>query len=240
MRLSGSAFLVLGAIVGLVIVAASDQIVPASSAHQAQLRLWLVGRATGITTFVLLTAQVLLGLVLSHPTNQSTWKLSKVLYPWHENLLVFVLAFVAVHVVALVADPYAGVGLTGAFVPGLSSYRSSPVALGTMSLYALLVTGLTARYARHLPAGAWLVLHRLSLGVFVLGWLHGVLAGTDSGALRLLYLASGVLVGVAAGYRYWVTRRARAAVRRVSVVPGGSEAVVASAEGVTRQEAVAR
>lgn len=211
MRLSGRAFAILLAIAGLAIVGATDQVVPASSAHQAQLRIWLAGRAAGITAYLLLTLQVVLGLVLSHPTNQATWKLSKRLFPWHENAWVFVLAFLGAHIVSLVIDPYAGVGLAGALVPGLSSYRSPAVALGTLSLYALLVTGLTARYTKRLPPGAWLLIHRFSALVFALAWMHGLLAGTDSGTLEPLYLATGLGVLGALAYRWWVSRRARAA-----------------------------
>ena len=209
MRLSGPRFLVLLGLIGLGIVVATDQIVPASSAYQAQMRLWLAARAAGIVSYLLLVGQVGFGLILSHPTNQATWKLSKRLFPWHENLWVFVLAFLAMHVVSIVLDPYAGVGLGGALIPGLSSYRSSPVALGTLAMYALILTGLSARYTRLLPAGFWLKLHRLSIAVFVLSWLHGMLAGTDGTALRLMYLATGLAVLLAAAYRYWVARKAR-------------------------------
>jgi sulfoxide reductase heme-binding subunit YedZ len=219
MRLSGRAFIVLVAVAGLAIVAATDQVVPASSAHQAQLRVWLAGRATGITAYLLLTLQVVLGLVLSHPTNQTTWRLSKRLFPWHENAWVFVLAFLAAHIVSLIVDPYAGVGIGGALVPGLSAYRSSAVALGTLALYALLVTGLTARYTRRLPAGAWLRIHRFSIVVFGLAWMHGLLAGTDAGTLVPLYVATGLGVLAALAYRYWVARRAR-------TLPSFSEVVV--------------
>lgn len=209
MRLSGPRFLVLLGLIGLGIVVATDQIVPASSAYQAQMRLWLAARAAGIVSYLLLVGQVGFGLILSHPTNQATWKLSKRLFPWHENLWVFVLAFLAMHVVSIVLDPYAGVGLGGALIPGLSSYRSSPVALGTLAMYALILTGLSARYTRLLPAGFWLKLHRLSIAVFVLSWLHGMLAGTDGTALRLMYVATGLAVLLAAAYRYWVGRKAR-------------------------------
>jgi sulfoxide reductase heme-binding subunit YedZ len=211
MRLSGRAFIVLLAIVGLGIVAATDQIVPATSEHQASMRIWLASRAAGVTAYLLLTMQVLLGLVLSHPTNQTTWKLSKRLFPWHENAWIFVLAFLGAHIVTVVVDPYAGVGIGGTLIPGLSSYRSSAVALGTLGLYALLITGLTARYSKRLPAGIWLKIHRLSLLVFVLAWLHGVLSGTDTTGLMPVYLASGVAVVAAAAYRYWIIRRPRPA-----------------------------
>jgi len=208
-RIAGGPLLALGALVGLVVVAATDQILPATSAHQAEMRVWIASRAAGFTALGLLTVQVALGLVLSHPTNKSTWRLSKSLFPWHANAWIFVLAFLAAHVVSLIADPYAGVGLPGALVPGLSSYRSAPVALGTLGLWALLVTGVTARYTRLLPAGFWLSIHRLSVVVFALAWMHGLLAGTDSMPMLVFYMITGGVVLVAATYRYWVSRMAR-------------------------------
>jgi hypothetical protein len=208
-RLSGRAFIVLATLVGLVAIFATDQIVPATSEHQADMRIWLAARASGFLTLGLLTVQVALGLVLSHPTNKTTWKLSKLLFPWHENAWVFVMAFLVLHIVTLVADPYAGVGIGGALVPGLSSYRSAPVALGTIALYALLFTGLSARYTKLLPKGLWLKVHRLSLLILAISWMHGLLAGTDSVALSGVYGASFTLVMTAAAYRYWVSRSGR-------------------------------
>src|SRR5207344_1027630 len=193
-RLSGRGTLILLTLLAIVAIYATDQIIPATSDRQAQLRIWLAARAAGIVTFLLLTFQVCLGLILSHPTNKSTWKLSKRIFPWHEHVWVFVMAFLLVHIVSLILDPYAKVGIVGAFIPGLSEYRNSAVALGTMALYAFLLTAVTARYTKLLPAGTWLTIHRAALAVFVLAWLHGVLSGTDSDALRSMYIAAGLVV----------------------------------------------
>jgi sulfoxide reductase heme-binding subunit YedZ len=209
MRLSARAWLVLGAALGILIVLSTDQVVPATSAYQAQVRVWLAGRATGITAYLLLTGLVSLGLILTHPTNQSTWKLSKRIFPWHENLFVFVMAFLVAHVVSIILDPYAGVGIAGSFIPGLSAYRSAPVALGTLGLYAALVSGITGRWTKLLPQGLWLRIHRFSLVAWIMSWMHGILAGTDSAALLPIYLATGLLVLAAGAYRYWVARKAR-------------------------------
>ena len=217
MRLKGPTLVTLGALTIVLILYATDQIAPASNAREAQLRIWLAARATGVTSLLLLTGQVVLGLVLSHPTNQSTWKLSKRLFPWHENLFVFTLSFLAVHIVFLVLDPYAGVGIGGALVPGLSSYRSVPVAVGVVSMYALVITGLTARYPKRLPAGWWLKIHRFSLVILIAAWVHGLQSGTDSQPFLPIYVGIGVVVGLAAAYRYWVVRRARAAAARAPV-----------------------
>jgi DMSO/TMAO reductase YedYZ heme-binding membrane subunit len=188
---------------------ATDQVLPATSAHQAQVRAWLGSRAAGLPAHVLLTFQVVVGLVLSHPTNKSTWRLSKRLFPWHEHAWVFTLAFVLVHVVSIAVDRFANVGWLGAIVPGLSAYRTVPVAIGTLALYALLLTGLTARVTKLLPTGWWLKLHRLSLVVLALAWVHGLLAGTDAPSAAAVYAGSFAAVLVAAGYRYWIVRAGR-------------------------------
>jgi predicted ferric reductase len=208
-RLSGRASLIVMALLGIVAVYATDQIVPASSAREAQLRLWLANRAAGNVALVLLTVQLSLGLILSHPTNKSTWKLSKRIFPWHEHLWVFVMAFLLVHIVATVLDPYAKVSVLGALVPGMSTYRSPAVALGTMALYALLITAISARWTKLLPPGVWLTIHRVSLVVFVLAWLHAELAGSDSASLGWLYAATGIAVLLSGSYRYWASRQRR-------------------------------
>lgn len=207
LRLGGQASAVLGAILVLVAIVATDQVVPATSEYEAGIRVWLAARAAGIASLVLLGVQVVMGLLLSHSTNRTTWKLSKLVFPWHEHMWVFVMAFLAVHIVTIVIDPYAGVGIGGALVPGLSEYRSAPVALGSLALYAFLITAVTARYTKLLPPGMWLQLHRLAVVIFALSWLHGILAGTDSLGLLALYVVLGLAVGAAATYRYWIVRQ---------------------------------
>jgi methionine sulfoxide reductase heme-binding subunit len=197
------------ALLGIIVVYATDQVLPATTDRQAELRFWLAARATGVVALSLLTAQIVFGLVLSHPHNKTTWKLSKRFFPWHDHLWVFVMAFLIAHIASLLADPKSGIDLAGAFIPGMSQYRSSPVALGTFALYAFLVTAITARYTKLLPAGAWLSLHRLALVIFAFSWLHGILAGTDSAALEFIYVGLAVAVTAAGAYRYWAAKRAR-------------------------------
>ena len=218
MKLSGRLTMLMLVGIGLVVVYATDQILPATNAYQASMRVWLAARATGLVALLLLTATVVLGIVLSHP-EQARWKQSKRVFPWHQSLWVFVLAFIVVHVISLVIDPYAGVGIGGALIPGLSEYRSAPVAVGVIALYALLITGFTARYTRLLPNGVWLKLHRFSAVVLVLAWLHGVLAGSDTVALRPFYWAIGFALLAASAYRYWVVRQQRATERRLALSP---------------------
>lgn len=223
MKLSARTGIVLLAMLTLALLFATDQILPASTPYQAQMRVWLAARATGIVALVLLTAIVVLGVVLSHP-HQPQWKTAKAVFPWHESLWIFVIAFLVIHVLSLVVDKYAGVGIGGALVPGLSTYRSVPVALGVIGLYALVITALTARYTKLLPRGLWLKLHRLSAVVLGLAWAHGVLAGTDTDAIRPLYWLTGVSVLVAVMYRYWVVRMPGRRRAREAAAPDGAMA----------------
>jgi predicted ferric reductase len=225
MKLSARVALVLLPLLAVAILGATDQILPATSEYQAQMRIWLAARATGIVGLILLTILVVLGVLLSHP-RQPQWKSAKAIFPWHESMWVFVLAFLTVHVVSLVIDRYAGVGIAGALVPGLSEYRSVPVALGVIGLYAFIATVVTARWTRLLPSGLWLRLHRLSAVVLALAWLHGVLAGTDTDALRPLYWLIAISVLAAVAYRYWVIRLTARRSQLTKASPGAGPAAV--------------
>ena len=76
-RLTSRSSAILLAVLGLIVIYATGQILPAATDRQAELRFWLAARATGLVAFGLLTFQVVVGLVLSHPHNKTTWKLSK-------------------------------------------------------------------------------------------------------------------------------------------------------------------
>jgi hypothetical protein len=181
---------------------------PAAGADD-DLRLWLTARATGLVAYGLLTVQVALGILMSHPTNASAWKLSKRIFPWHENLSAFLAAFALVHIGAIVLDPYAHVDLLAAIVPGAAGYRPLPVAIGTLSVYAGVLASVTARWTKLLPAGLWLRLHRLALVAWATAWIHGVLAGTDTMPLAAWYGATGLVVVAVGGWRYSVIRAHR-------------------------------
>lgn len=206
MRVSATTLVALGAIAALVILGATDQILPASDPRTESLRPWVAARAMGVTAYLLLALEVTLGLVLSHPRNTAEWRKTRQVFPWHEMVSVFTGAFIALHVALLAVDPYANVGVIGAFVPGFSAYRPVAVGLGSVALYALILTAVTAKWTRLLPSGWWLKVHRVAAVVFFMTWAHAVLAGTDSGALLPLYLATGLPILAGVAHRWWTAR----------------------------------
>jgi DMSO/TMAO reductase YedYZ heme-binding membrane subunit len=206
MRVSFRTLVAVGATAVLLVLVITNVVLPPESPRLDDVRPWLVARATGVTAYLLLAAQVAAGLVMSHPTNLSTWKLSKRIFPWHEHLAVFAISFLLLHVALLAIDRYADVGVLGALVPGFSGYRPPAVGVGTIALYSLLITAASARWTNLLPKGAWLKVHRLSAVAFALAWAHAMLAGTDSGALQVLYLATGLPIVALVAHRWWVVR----------------------------------
>lgn len=212
MRIGALTLVAIGAVVALVALAVTDQVLPAADPRVLELRPWIAARALGVTAYLLLTLQVGLGLVLSHPRNTAAWRTTRQVVPWHELITVFVWAFLVLHIVLMAIDPFAKVGWLGALVPGLSEYRTPAIAIGTVTVYAMLVTAITAKWTKLLPDGWWLKIHRLSALTFLLTWVHSVLAGTDGGALMPLYLATGLPILLGVAHRWWT---ARARPRRV-------------------------
>jgi methionine sulfoxide reductase heme-binding subunit len=205
-RISGVTLAILGAIVALVALGVTDQVLPASDDRTAQIRPWLAARAMGVSAYLLLAFEVALGLVLSHPRNTAGWRKTRQVFPWHEMVSVFTGAFIALHVVLLAVDPYANVGVIGAFVPGYSAYRPVAVGLGSIAMYALIFTAVTAKWTRLLPSGWWLKVHRLAAVVFLMTWVHALLAGTDGGALLPLFLVTGLPILAGVAHRWWTAR----------------------------------
>ncbi|MHB1486520.1 MAG: hypothetical protein ACYCS7_10485 [Acidimicrobiales bacterium] len=159
---------------------------------------WILGRSLGIAAYLCLVALVGMGLWSRHPRRQSARSLvhpASVLR-MHAALAVAALALTLGHVGALVVDHFASVGVLGAAIPGLAGYRPGAVALGTLGLYAGLVTGLSATLAGGVARRIWLPIHRVATLTVVLVWFHAVLAGTDTPALRWMYILTGGLVVV--------------------------------------------
>lgn len=167
-----------------------------SGAHVAPAMLpWVVGRGLGIAAYLCLVALTALGLWLRHPWRLRWTRPAPLTQMWiHASLAAVTGLLVAGHIVALALDSFAGVGWTGAFVPGQSVYRPLAVGLGTLALYTGLAVGLSVPLAGRLLRRAWLPVHRLASLAFALVWTHGLLAGSDTPRLRLVYVATGAAV----------------------------------------------
>ena len=171
---------------------------------------WILARASGLTAYLLVTASMLAGLVLkSRP-------LGKALRPAavtdvHRTLALAALGMTSLHGVALVLDSTVAIGPLALVVPGLVPYRPVWTGLGVASaeLLAVLIASFSVR--KRIGTRAWRRLHWVSYGLFAAATLHGLAAGSDSGAPWAIALYAGALGTVAVATVFRALSRPRPA-----------------------------
>ncbi len=155
---------------------------------------WYVARASGVVAWLMLTASVLWGVLLSTKAfpkhRRKAWLLDL-----HRGLAALTLALIGLHVTALVADSYTHFGLADVLVPFASAWRPVAVALGVISAWLLVTVQATSLAMKRLPRKVWHAIHLSSYVTFWLTSLHAALAGTDRA--NPLYIVTASL-GVAA------------------------------------------
>jgi sulfoxide reductase heme-binding subunit YedZ len=160
---------------------------------------WLGIRAAGITAWGLLTAVVLWGIllrtrILGHAASPTR------LLDLHRWLGAVALGFLALHMVLLLFDAYLPFTIVQVLVPGLSSWETFAVALGSIAFWLLIPVSIVGRFRPRLKnAGASLFqrTHWLAYAAWPIATMHYVLAGTDalaSWSLALLIAGAGLLV----------------------------------------------
>ena len=139
---------------------------------------WYVTRASGVVAWLLLTASVLWGIVLSTKAfpehRRPAWLLD--LHRWLGGLT---LGFVAIHLVALVADSYTTFTIADLAIPYASAWKPGAVALGVVAAWTLIAVELTSLAMRRLPRRVWHAIHLVSYVTYWLTTLHAAFAGTD-------------------------------------------------------------
>ena len=157
--------------------------------------LWITGRALGLAAYTAMVLLVVLGTWMRHPSRRR-WPgpHPETQLRLHAMLGMATVVLLAGHIGTLAADRYAGVGWSGAVLPGVASYRPWAVAAGVVAAYGLVAVVATAALGGRLVGQHWLTVHRVTVPVFALVWFHAVLAGTDAPRLRVVYALSGVLV----------------------------------------------
>ena len=167
---------------------------------------WYVARSSGMVAWVMLTTSVIWGVVLSTKAFPSArrpaWLLD--LHRWLGGLTI---AFVVLHIGALIADSYTHFTLADVAVPFASSWKPGAVALGVIAAWLLVAVQATSLAMRRLPRRVWRWVHLTSYATFWLTSVHAAFAGTDRESPMYLVTAVCTIVAVAWSAMYRLTNR---------------------------------
>jgi sulfoxide reductase heme-binding subunit YedZ len=160
--------------------------------------LWYLTRGTGIVALLLLTGSVLLGVLNALRWQGRGWPRFAI-GNLHRNLTLLSIAFVALHVVTTVADGFAPIGYTDAFVPFISPYRPIWLGLGTVAFDLLLALVVTSLLRTRVGPKLWRAFHWLAYASWPVAILHSFGTGSDArfGWLELLGFGCVAVVSLA-------------------------------------------
>lgn len=181
-------------------------VVSARSATSASPLLWYVTRAAAVSSYIVLSVTVLLGMVRSL-ARVARMRVSWLLDETHQFLALLTVALVALHLLSLVFDPLIPFNVLNLLVPLAEPYRPFAVDLGVLSLYGLTIVAVSSWLRGYIAYASWRTLHYVSFVTFFFVTLHGVLAGSDAGApwMHLIYLtASGGVMLLVCVRLFWV------------------------------------
>ena len=141
---------------------------------------WEVARVGGMLAYVLVTASVALGLLLSLKATSENWP-RFITNELHRFVTLVALVFTGVHTLAVLLDPFTGFSLAEVFLPLTTHYRPLWIAMGIVSAYLLVAVWASEYVRKRVGYAWWRRFHYLAFAVFLLGTLHGLGTGSDSG-----------------------------------------------------------
>ncbi|MHB8589995.1 MAG: hypothetical protein ACYDA0_14285 [Candidatus Dormibacteraceae bacterium] len=140
--------------------------------------LWVLARVAGLSSYAALAIALITGIALR--TAVLDWLGSnRALRGLHEYTTVLWIPLAGLHLLSLLLDTTARIGLLDLVIPFHSTYGTLAIGLGALSVDVLLLVTVTAFLKRRINKNVWLWLHRLAYLGFALLFLHAVLSGTD-------------------------------------------------------------
>jgi len=169
--------------------------------------LWFATRGFGVVSLLLLTAIVVLGVAGVTRWRSARWPRFAVI-GLHRNLTFLALVFIALHVLATVADGYAPISIFSAVVPFNSAYRPIWLGLGSVAFDLLLALTITSLLRARIGYRPWRTLHWLAYAAWPVALVHGLGTGTDGRLawMQVVALASVACVVAAAFWRVGADR----------------------------------
>jgi methionine sulfoxide reductase heme-binding subunit len=159
--------------------------------------LWFATRGSGIVSLILFSAVACLGLLAVARAQSPAWP-RFLTVQLHRNLALVSVAFLGLHIVTAILDPFTSLGIVAAIVPLASSYRPVAVGLGVISVDLALAVVLTSLVRERIGQRTWRAIHWAAYAAWPLAVAHTITAGSDSLAPWMLGVTAACVLAVAA------------------------------------------
>lgn len=170
--------------------------------------LWFVSRASGLVLLALLTTVIVLGVAARLGTAPGRWPRYAVV-ELHRTLALFLVAFLTLHVLTAILDPFVSIGWAATVLPFTSGYRTLAIGLGTLAVDLGAAVLLTSVARVRLGFRVWRAVHWLAYLAWPAAFLHSLTAGNDLGIWWVALIEVGSAVAVAAALLARLFGRAR-------------------------------
>jgi methionine sulfoxide reductase heme-binding subunit len=158
---------------------------------------WLLTRASGAVSLLLLTATFALGIVDVARWRSRAWPRFAV-DALHRNLALLAVAFVGVHVFTTLIDGFVSIGVVAAFVPFSNGYKTLFLGLGALAFDLLLALLVTSALRRRIGPRVWRAVHWAAYACLPVALIHALGTGSDASQPWMLGLAAGCVAMIAA------------------------------------------
>ncbi len=155
--------------------------------------IWYLVRSSGTVAYLFLAASTIWGLAISS-------KFLKEIVPgqlslaMHNYLSWNAIGLTVLHAVLLLFSGFMDYTVLDLLIPFTGPYSPFWVGIGIIGLYLMILTTLTFYIRGRTGYKTFHAIHYLTYAAFVMSLLHSWFAGTDTPALEIMYLSTGLLV----------------------------------------------
>lgn len=140
--------------------------------------LWFVSRGSGLVLLVLLSTVTVLGVAARMGSAPRHWP-RFVFSELHRTLALFCVAFLLLHVVTAILDPFVSIGWAATVLPFTSSYRTLAIGLGTLAVDLGCAVVITSLARGRIGLRTWRTVHWLAYLAWPVAFVHTLTAGND-------------------------------------------------------------
>ncbi len=196
--------------------------------------IWMLARGSGVAAYLLLSGATIWGLLLSSKVLDRSASARDLTWV-HESLSLAAVASTLVHMVSLGLEEFIDFDLRHLLIPGASTFRPVPVALGVVAFWALAVITPSFYLRNRIGQRAWRTLHFATFGCFLSAAIHGITAGTDSAQPVMVIMYAATLTAVIGLVVLRVVKSGGSSSRRTASVEATAGPATPAAEAPAKQ-----